>query len=396
MNQASIFSAADLKVGLHAEFEREITLETIESFSSLSGDWNPLHTNASYAASTNYGARIAQGAFQVALASAMAGMHLPGREVVVSSFICRFPSPLLYPCTVRVQGEVIAWTPRSAAGTLRVRVVELSRNTLTAEIHVGFSLHERRFARNEENAPEEDVSSGPKPADPRPTVLLTGSGGLGSYLATVLSRSYNVVHLARSRPPSSHNANHEEWILSDLTASDWELLVERHLDGRKLFAVIHTAWPGSPRGGLLDVDCSTIRMQTDFAALITIRMARFLRANAQGAARFVILGSTAGTLKPVLNMAAYSLGKAALEHTVRLLAPELARSGITINLVTPSFVPTGMNASKTNRTVLLETAKVPLGKLCSPDDVASAVEFFLSPGAAFVSGQTLPLTGAQL
>jgi NAD(P)-dependent dehydrogenase (short-subunit alcohol dehydrogenase family) len=70
---------------------------------------------------------------------------------------------------------------------------------------------------------------------------------------------------------------------------------------------------------------------------------------AQGAARFVILGSTAATAKPVLIMAAYSLGKTALEHTVRLLAPELARSGNHHQPRHASFVPTGMNGSKTNR-----------------------------------------------
>jgi NAD(P)-dependent dehydrogenase (short-subunit alcohol dehydrogenase family) len=126
-------------------------------------------------------------------------------------------------------------------------------------------------------------------------------------------------------------------------------------------------------------------------------VARFLRSHADAAgARLVYLGTTAATLKPALNMAAYSLGKAALEQTVRLLAPELARAGITVNTVAPSFVPVGMNSAKTNRVVLTETARVPLGKLCSPEDVARAAEFFLSPGASFITGQTLALTGGQL
>jgi NAD(P)-dependent dehydrogenase (short-subunit alcohol dehydrogenase family) len=134
----------------------------------------------------------------------------------------------------------------------------------------------------------------------------------------------------------------------------------------------------------------------EFGSVTTIRIARFLRSFGGPAGRLVILGSTAATIKPVVSMSAYSLGKAALEHTVRLLAPELARGNITINLVAPSFVPVGMNSAKTNRVILTETAKVPLGKLCSPDDVAGAVDFFLSERAAFVTGQILPLTGGQL
>ena len=92
----------------------------------------------------------------------------------------------------------------------------------------------------------------------------------------------------------------------------------------------------------------------------------------------------------------YSLGKAVLEHSMRLLAPELARKGVTVNAVLPSFIPVGMNAAKSSRAVLLETAKVPAGRLGSPVEVANAIEYLLSPGASFVSGQLVSLTGGQM
>lgn len=391
MREPRLFTAADLRAGLQAEFERDITAADIAVFADLSHDWNPLHTDEKYAQGTNYGKRIVHGAFQVGLASAMAGMYLPGREVVVASFQCRFPAPLYYPSRVKVHGEITAWAPQSAGGTLRVRVVEVSTGTLTSDIHVGFSLHETRTETRTETAP------GHWQAEGKPVVLVTGaSGGLGRKIVEALSASYQVIGLTRSTPPQL-SVGGMEWIEADLAAGDWESVAERRLNGRRLYGLIHAAWPPGPQGGLLEVEMEAVRAQLEFGGAGTIRVARFLRSQAAAlGARLVVLGTTAATAKPVLNMAAYSLGKAALEHTVRLLAPELARSNITINTIAPSFTPVGMNREKTNRVVLTETAKVPLGKLCSPEDVAQTVSFFLSPGAAFISGQMLPLTGGQL
>jgi 3-oxoacyl-[acyl-carrier protein] reductase len=393
MDEPRVFNAGDLKTGLQAEFEREITASDVAAFAELSRDSNPLHVDEVYAAQTNYRGRIVHGAFQVALASAMAGMYLPGRQVVVGSFLCRFFAPLHYPSRVVVRGEITAWTPQSAGGTLRVRVIELPSLTLTSEIHVGFTLHETRSSRPQVR------ESAPLPAGNKPIVLITGgSGGLGPNLASVLSETYHVIGLARSLPATSDPTAglNVEWVAADLMSADWEQIAAHALSGRRLHGIVHAAWPASPQGSLLDLETDAVRAQVEFGTVTTIRIARFLRSRAAGAARLVVLGTIAATLKPVLNISAYSLGKAALEHTVRLLAPELARSNITINLVAPSFVPVGMNDSKTSRIVLNETAKVPLGKLCSPEDVSRAVEFFLSPGAAFVTGQMLPLTGGQL
>ena len=94
MREPRLFTAAELRIGLRAEFERDVSMEDIAAFADLSHDWNPLHTDEEYARTTNYGKRIVHGAFQVGLASAMAGMYLPGREVVVGGFQCRFPAPL--------------------------------------------------------------------------------------------------------------------------------------------------------------------------------------------------------------------------------------------------------------------------------------------------------------
>src|SRR5690606_7972402 len=150
---------------------------------------------------------------------------------------------------------------------------------------------------------------------------------------------------------------------------------------RPIFGVVHAAWPGAPQGGLLTVETEVLEHQLHFGATLTIRLARYLAASAGDQARMIVIGSTYGSFKPVPSLGACSLGKGLLEQTVRLLAPELARKGITINALSPSAVPFGMNAHVTDRQRLRDIAQIPLGPLCEAEDVAGAVEFLLSTKA---------------
>ena len=364
----------------------------MEAFADVTGDYNPLHFDESYAKQTNYGRRIVHGAFQIGLASRMVGMYLPGRNVVVGSMRSRFPSPLFFPSTVTVEGEITVWLPHAANGNVRVRVIETSQSALTAEIHVGFSLHEKRLQQSVESGPAAVKNSG------LPLVLLTGAGSsIGPHLLRRLATSYQVLGLVRSRSRAAplFEDGTAELVECDLMSEDWESAVDAALDGRPVYGVVHAAWPGAPQGGLLDLDSETVSRQVEFGTQTTIRLARWLVRHTPGSGRMVVLGTTAATLKPVLNLAAYSLGKAAMEQTVRLLAPELSSKGISINAVLPSFMPQGMNSAKTRHAILTETAQVPLGRLCSPDDIAGSIEYLLSEKGAFVAGQILPLTGGR-
>jgi NAD(P)-dependent dehydrogenase (short-subunit alcohol dehydrogenase family)/acyl dehydratase len=393
MDESRVLEPADLRTGLTAAFERAVGPQDIQSFAVLSGDHNPLHVSPDYAKTTNYGRQIVHGAFQVALASTLAGMHLPGRNVVVGSFHSRFPAPLFVPSMVRVHGEITNWTPLSNTGTLRVTVVDLRESIVTADILVTFGMHEQR-------APHQAPTAIPHSASNSdlPLILVTGAGGaVGVELVQALAGSYRIFALCRSRIPDALGALADVYPLNcDLEAPDWETTVDAALPEGPVYGVVHGAWPSAPKGGLLDTDPAIVARQVEFGSLVTIRLARWLSRRARNQARFIALSTTAASLKPVVNLSAYSLGKATLEHTVRLLAPELARQGITMNAVLPSFMPLGMNDALTKKAVLGETAKVPSGRLCTPLDVTAVVKFLLSPESSFVTGQLFPLTGGQL
>ena len=133
-------AASDLRIGLAAEYVREITAEDLEAFGELSGDRNPLHVDGEYAAGTRFRGQIAHGAFLVGLVSALVGMRLPGRRVLVTAFTARFGAPVRVPETVRVSGSIVAWNMELRSGRLAARVGPAHGGELFADVGVAFTL----------------------------------------------------------------------------------------------------------------------------------------------------------------------------------------------------------------------------------------------------------------
>lgn len=92
----------------------------------------------------------------------------------------------------------------------------------------------------------------------------------------------------------------------------------------------------------------------------------------------------------------YSASKAGLLGMTKSLARELASRGITVNAVCPGFIETDMTAALPEAARNELSAKIPLGRLGSPKDVAEVVAFLASPRTGYVTGQTWTVDGGMV
>lgn len=95
------------------------------------------------------------------------------------------------------------------------------------------------------------------------------------------------------------------------------------------------------------------------------------------------------------GQANYSAAKAGVIGLTKTTARELAPRGIRCNAVAPGFIETDMTAKLSDAVREALKGEIALGRLGSPEDVASAVAFLASKDAAYVSGQVLAVDGGM-
>jgi 3-hydroxybutyrate dehydrogenase len=118
----------------------------------------------------------------------------------------------------------------------------------------------------------------------------------------------------------------------------------------------------------------------------------------RGFGRIVAVASIVG-LRASPNVSPYTTAKHAMVGLMRSVALETAGSGVTVNAVCPGYVDTDLIRGPLDRLVdkgaskedalALFTSRVPVGRLVRPQEVAEAVLYFCSPGAAATTGSTL-------
>ncbi len=109
--------------------------------------------------------------------------------------------------------------------------------------------------------------------------------------------------------------------------------------------------------------------------------------------RIVLVGSIAGRTGGVLTGTAYAVSKGGVESLTKSLAQEFAPRKITVNCVAPGGVDTTMAAQNPPEALAILRAATPLKRMASAEEVAAAIVFLASEGAAYITGAIIPVNG---
>ena len=111
-----------IQVGQKARRSKTVTARDVELYAEITGDRNPLHFDAAFAAGTRFGRLVAQGGITSGMLNALVAMDLPGPGTVFMSQSLKYLAPTYLGDTLTAEVEVLAVKPDKPVCQLRVTI----------------------------------------------------------------------------------------------------------------------------------------------------------------------------------------------------------------------------------------------------------------------------------
>ena len=137
MSQLTNYTYDEIEIGQTASYSKHITEQDIQLFAAVSGDVNPVHLDAEFAATTPFKERIAHGMLTGAIISAALALELPGPGTIYLGQSMRFRLPVKIDDEITIQLEVTEKRDDKQFVTLQCKAVNQNGKTVatgTAEV----------------------------------------------------------------------------------------------------------------------------------------------------------------------------------------------------------------------------------------------------------------------
>ena len=385
----------EIQLGDRSELRRTITKDDVERFVALSGDDNPLHTDAEFSSRTELKEPVVHGMITGNLISTLIGRSLPGPGSLWISQELKFLMP------VRV-GDSLVISARVIGKHERDQLIDLEISA-----HVEGRGEVLRGKGTVKKLKMSEVSSERAKMLPIRRALITGaSGDIGGTTAMALADAgFHIIAQYNSNEQSAVELQtriRDAGSRCDLFQCNLEDVnsIERRVNdvlGRHgpIDTFVATAAANIHEADVLqDADWELNRaLRVQFHANRSIIRLLAPKMIEQRWGRIIGVSTDATKSVPPRGWLSYILSKSALEVLVQQCAVELGPSGITCNILAPGMTDTAFISNLSVRARQVVAHSAPNRRLGKPSDVASAVAFLCGLDSGHINGQTLRING---
>lgn len=395
MSNAHAFTDFDsVQEGDSRSLTRHIGEADIRRFVEMTGDDNPLHVDADYAAQTPFKEIVVHGMLGASFISTVIGTQLPGPGALWVSQAMEFHLPVRLGDTLTVVCTVLRKHARDRLLELDTRISnQHGQQVLSGQGKVKLL---------EPPQPKATLDH----SRSRVAIVAGGAGGIGRVICQQLAAQGLAVIVNYQSGQARADALVQQIQAAGGQAAAVQADVATPEGAQRLVAEALRRFGGvgvvvnaaSPRIVPRSVDAlpwADLQQQLDVqlkSTLLLVQAAREPMA-AAGGGRIIGIGSMAADGTPVAGWTAYAVAKSALAALVKQLAFELGPQHITVNLVSPGMTNTGFIAGISEKQQLMAARQTPLRRLGEPEDAAAAVAFLASDAAAYITGQNLRVNG---
>jgi len=387
----------EIQVGQKATFSRKISKSDIETFANLTGDFNPLHIDSSFAAEFGYPSPVAHGMLSASFISTLIGTLLPGPGSLWIGLSLEFVAPVFAGETIKIEGEVKQKSIVARLIVLETKVINSKGEVIIRGESKVKMLHEKK------NSLEPTMIK-------KKTVLILGaSGGIGREVSKSVAKTGNSVLIHyysdenKAREIAAEiNKEHgnAEIIQADLSSHKGveELLNQISKKDLNVDALIHCASPENSPISFDQLRWEDVQLQIDvnLKSIFDILQRLIPRMIENGGGNIVLVGSAYTSGTPPINQFRYIVAKSTIVSAAKCLAVEFGPQNIKINVISPGMTNTTMNSTIPEKVKLMTKMQTPLRRIAEPKDIAELTAFLLTPGGDHITGQNYRIDGGMV